>query len=84
MSFPYVDNPLIGLHYPMEQQAVWGNPGSPKRLQAIAEQIVRNIRLRSSQGSMRRAVADWTRDLEWLKKHFYPPGGRFRWPDRFA
>lgn len=62
--------------------AEWGSPKSSQRLKKIAESIAaltRNAK-RRSRHNMRYAVADWEKDLAYLKETFYDRWGDFPWP----
>jgi hypothetical protein len=55
----------------------WGDPNTRKRLRRIAWHLhLMSKRLRRH----RLAVARWKSDLDWLKRTFYRPIHRFRWP----
>lgn len=66
----------------MEQ---WGTPGSSERLLKLANSIASFARIaKRKSDSPLRAVEDWERDLDWLKKTFYHGRFTFPWPTTFV
>jgi hypothetical protein len=67
--------------YSTAEKRAWGQPQTSTRLKKIAQHIVRNIRIRKSNKSYKKAVKEWTEDLSWLKKSLAPKTRRFKWPN---
>lgn len=63
-----------------EYMESWGLPGHRLRLQRIAWHLAMLIRSRRKNTSQHVAVSEWEDDLKWLKRNFYTPFLRFRWP----
>jgi hypothetical protein len=57
--------------------ADWGDPNSRKRLRRIAWHLHLMTKRFKRHGE---AVARWESDLDWLKRTYYKPIHRFRWP----
>jgi hypothetical protein len=68
--------------FPPEYLDEWASPGTPARLQKLAETIAaftRNARRRRN-SNMDTAVSHWERDLQYLYDQFYVGVFRFAWP----
>ncbi len=67
--------------YSAAEKRAWGQPQTSTRLKKIAQHLVRNIRIRKSNKSYRKAVKEWTEDLSWIRKSLAPKTRRFKWPN---
>ena len=58
----------------------WGKDGTTRRLWRMAHHLKMLVRAHRKMPNHEHAVDDWTEDLDWLKKQFYRPWMRFKWP----
>lgn len=72
------DIPSVGDEKYMEE---WSKPRRVKRLWRIAHHLHWLCNSRKNNPNMCYAIKDWSSDLDWLKKTYYRPWMRFRWPD---
>lgn len=79
--FYEVTDVLAMTGFKKEYKAEWGKPGTTRRLWRMAHHLAWLVNTRKGIMGQQFAVADWSRDLEWLKKKYLLPRMRFRWPD---
>jgi hypothetical protein len=69
--------------FPINYMNQWGRPGTPARLQKLAETVAafaRNAKRRDDTKLMA-AIRDWEKDLEFLCQSYYVGRFHFAWPD---
>ena len=79
----YVFNEKVPKVQSYEYMAGWGEPGSAKRLQKLANSLAtfaRNARRRRT-SDMEHAIAEWEEDLAYLKNTYFEGLFSFDWPD---
>ena len=73
--------------YTTEYLRQWGQPSSKVRLRRTAKAMATFVRLKkgmSNAESYKTAINHWEADLAWLKRKYYRPSMRFRWPSTYV